>query len=113
MKIRLDEKRVNIIRNLSYEIRSYYNSNSKLPSNLNFISDSTKFSDPKTNKLPDYSIINDTKFKICTKFETSSFDLNKTYSYDYNIKHPSGYFCAIYEKTKDKYVFFKLVNNDL
>ena len=118
-KYRLDEKRISIISDLSLEIKTYYRLNSKLPVDLKFVSNLNKYKDPKTFKILDYAPINDTKFKICTTFETSDINAdssNNNYdrSYNYNrkyIKHPSGYHCFIYSKNKNSnFTTFDLIN---
>jgi hypothetical protein len=110
-KIRMDEKRASILVDLASEINKDYKLNSKLPSDLKFLSDTAKFKDPVTAKLPDYSVVDNNKYKICMTFEVSNkeakagdynYDNNSPYSYDARIiRHNAGYCCAVYMKNKN------------
>jgi len=103
---KIDQSRVTDISNLKNKIDRYYRENNKLPEKLinlkldSYESDINK--DPETGEVYEYSTTDQSTYKICATFTTSS---DKS-------KDPYSYFGTEFIHTKGHYCFtFKVVNN--
>ena len=77
--VRFDSQRINDLRNIQWQVVSYWQQKSKLPSNLEElrdpISDYSIPTDPETHKSYEYSIKDIKTFKLCADFSLDYQDL--------------------------------------
>lgn len=97
---KIDEERVRDIGSLKNAIQTYYTKNNSLPKTLSELDGSSYYLsknnkvDPETGEEYEYSITNNTNYKICATFSTASNENKDPYNY-YNkeFKHPKEYHC--------------------
>jgi hypothetical protein len=98
--IRYDETRYNDFQQLKYRIESYTQTNNQLPRSLQDLNyTGMNITDPVTKKPYTYSIVDASRYQLCTEFSTSAEDFKK-YSnanyYETPINHTIGYSCITY-----------------
>lgn len=103
-KLELDRERISSLRSIKSAIQAYYSKNKILPKTLDDLLKDSRYlkeqiQDPETNGQYEYSIVDQTSYKLCATFGTDSEDeKNKrgglSYSYeDEEFKHSKGNRC--------------------
>jgi hypothetical protein len=90
------------LKNISFEIDSYYKNNSALPSNLNLLGNAhyLLLTDPESNQPYGYHIRNKVSYDLCANFSTEVLVPDNTNRYD-NLSptqkmHKKGYDCIVF-----------------
>lgn len=109
---RIDERRINDLSSIQWQVVSYWQNKARVPENLNVLKDDLSGFvvpvDPETKAPYEYAKTGDLSFKLCATFaEATSGDPNsydKHYSVpfpirDGNWEHGAGYAC--FERTID------------
>ena len=76
-QVRFDERRISDLQNISYAVNLYWQNSNNLPENLQLLLNSdfyyiNSLSDPKTQELYEYRILEERKYELCANFETES-----------------------------------------
>ena len=78
--VRFDERRVQDLSSLQYQIINYWQKKNELPKNLDEMANDILGivipKDPKTSVAYEYQVLDSLKFELCATFETSSSDPN-------------------------------------
>lgn len=111
--MRFDEQRVNDLQNIQSNITNYWIQKSRIPAQLNELTDSlsgfTPPVDPDTKQSYDYTLKGDRAFELCATFAYSSENVQRNMAKSYpmpyradgmdNWSHASGRMC--FERTID------------
>jgi len=107
--VRLDEKRVQDLQSIQYEIIEYWRSKEKLPEKLTDLERDVHYFeipvDPETEEGYEYSVANTLTFEVCATFATESKqDVGYPYAIDWGDRyvqwgHTAGRVC--FERTID------------
>jgi hypothetical protein len=100
---RLDQTRVDDLRNLHYAVDSYYSANGHLPDSADVLKDPQygmyRFADPDTGAAYEYIVADTSNYQLCATFALAS-EMNgddprfpKLYPLDPNFSHGAGRAC--------------------
>lgn len=100
----LDTQRVSDMNSLRYSIENYYQTNKKLPQNLDQLSPKPNKTDPETKNPYEYKTSSDISYQLCTNFATDTTTANNNdLIYNGNQTHKKGYDCITY--TLPNYIY--------
>jgi len=102
--INIDSQKMNTLSQIKYAIDNYYQKQKTLPKDLRLLPSNIRISDPQSGKEIEYVIILQTQYRLCTDFETDSYEnsnlrINGRYSRgvdNYPNTHHKGYDCLSY-----------------
>lgn len=87
--INFDNKRVQDLSNLQYQMNNYYTTYKKLPSDFNQ-PEFLRYRDPETQESYEYRILSETEYEVCVVFSLDAEALNKDrYSGDFYVGYES------------------------
>ena len=104
--LELDNERISGLTSIKSAVQGYHTKNKKLPTTLDDLLKDSNYSylderiqDPETEQKYEYSIVNQTSYKLCATFVTDSEDEKnkkggfRDYYVDKEFKHPKGHHC--------------------
>ena len=100
-----DQRRVNDLSNIRWQIDEFYRQNKKMPSDLNELNPYQVAADPKTNEPYQYEPTGEQAYQLCANFETSNRQETKEnrdlYPTTDSFIHDSGQTCFDFQITEN------------
>lgn len=103
-KLRFDERRVNDLTSIQYQVINFWQLKSRLPTKLTELIDPTyannlSLIDPETTNFYEYIIVDNNSFKLCANFSLKTDKSNGNRYFDATWVHGAGRFC--FDRTID------------
>jgi hypothetical protein len=94
--LRLDDRRVEDLRSISWSLHEYRRGRGRLPPTLDSLpialGDAPRLHDPVTERPYSYEVTGDSSYTLCTDFARPSPGAQDG-GYDTAWRHPAGHFC--------------------
>jgi hypothetical protein len=93
----LDERRVDDLQQITYEVGSWWKDHQALPPVLDSLGtprgDSTAHRDPATGAIYEYRVTGDSSWEVCATFTYPTEPSRRRYPSDNEWQHPAGRHC--------------------